>query len=113
MKLQHLVVTRLTMKLFYEDFSPEWLEERLRLFRTYCVPGMAAQTVDDYQWLVLCDEETDPEFVEQVGESRSLLPQLHVARHLEEARRCTSPTPSRVLPRGGHRAAHHHSPGRR
>ncbi len=78
MKLQHLVVTRLTVKGLYDDFSRDWLEERLRLFRTYCVPGMAAQTIDDYQWLILCEEDTDPDFVEQVEESRSLLPQLDV-----------------------------------
>ena len=84
MKLQHLVVTRLTVKLFYEGFSRDWLEERLRLFRTYCVPGMAAQTIDDYQWLILCDEDTDPDFVESIEETRSLLPQLHVASTSKE-----------------------------
>ena len=47
MKLQHLVITRLTIKLFYDEFSPDWLEERLRLFRTYCVPSMADQTSED------------------------------------------------------------------
>ena len=84
MKLQHLVVTRLTVKLFYEGFSRDWLEERLRLFRTYCVPGMAAQTIDDYQWLILCDEDTDRDFVESIEETRSLMPQLHVASTSKE-----------------------------
>jgi Putative rhamnosyl transferase len=78
MKLQHLVITRLTIKLFYDEFSPEWLEERLRLFRTYCVPSMADQTSEEYQWLILCDETTDPGFVKSVEESRSLVPQLRV-----------------------------------
>src|SRR4051812_19883543 len=78
MKLQHLVITRLTIKLFYDEFSPDWLEERLRLFRTYCVPSMADQTSDEYEWLILCDETTDPEFVKRVEESRSLVPQLRV-----------------------------------
>ena len=80
MKVQHLVVTRLTVKLFYDSFSPDWLEERLRLFRTYCVPGMAAQTNSDFEWVILCDEETDPEFVAKVEEIRSLVPQLRVAK---------------------------------
>ena len=78
MKLQHLVITRLTIKLFYDEFSPEWLEERLRLFRTYCVPSMAGQTSEEYEWLILCDQTTDPEFVKRVEESRSLVPQLRV-----------------------------------
>ena len=78
MKLQHLVITRLTIKLFYDEFSPEWLEERLRLFRTYCVPSMADQTSEEYEWIILCDETTDPGFVKRVEESRSLVPQLRV-----------------------------------
>jgi hypothetical protein len=78
MNFQHLVITRLTIKLFYEAFSPQWLEERLRLFHTYCVPSMAEQTSDEYEWLILCDETTDPGFIRGVEESRSLVPQLRV-----------------------------------
>lgn len=78
MNVQHLVITRLTIKLFYDRFSPEWLAERLRLFRTYCVPSMSDQTSDAFEWLILCDETTDPGFVKDVEESRSLVPQLRV-----------------------------------
>ena len=112
MKLQHLVVTRLTMKLFYEGFSREWLEERLRLFRTYCVPGMAAQTIDDYQWLILCDEDTDPDFVEQHrGDTLAAAPAPRRV-HLKGARSAHSGR-RQALYRGGHRVAHHHPLGRR
>jgi putative rhamnosyltransferase len=79
MKVQKLVVTRLTIKLFYDSFAPEWLEERLRLFRTYCVPGMARQTRTDHLWLVLCDETTDEGFIERLQGFRSVVPQLRVA----------------------------------
>jgi Putative rhamnosyl transferase len=78
MKYRHLVITRLTIKLFYDRFSPEWLEERLRLFRTYCVPSMAEQTSDAHEWIVLCDETTDPGFIREVEESRAQVPQLRV-----------------------------------
>ena len=78
MKSQHLVITRLTIKLFYDRFTPQWLDERLRLFRTYCAPSMAEQTGDDYEWIILCDETTDAGFVKAVEENRSLVPQLRV-----------------------------------
>jgi hypothetical protein len=78
MKVQHLVVTRLAMKLFYEDFSQAWLDERVRLFRNYCVPGMARQTAGDYLWLVLCDETADRGFIEAIQESAETVPQLRV-----------------------------------
>jgi Putative rhamnosyl transferase len=78
-KYQHLILTRYTMKgLFYEDFSRDWLDERLQIFRQYCVPGIADQTREDFSWLVFCDESTDSDYVEAVEESTSLVPQLRV-----------------------------------
>jgi hypothetical protein len=84
MKFQHLVVSRLTVKQFSDEFSPEWLDDRLRLFRDYCVPSMAAQTRDRYRWLILCDETTDPDFIDSIKESASRVPQLRVAATSQE-----------------------------
>lgn len=78
-KFQHIVITRMTVKQFYEDFSQQWLEERLRLFRQYCVPGMERQTVGDYVWLILCDESTDRDFIDGIQQCASAVPQLRVA----------------------------------
>jgi ubiquinone/menaquinone biosynthesis C-methylase UbiE len=80
MKYQHLIVTRFTIKGWaYDEFTPEWLDERFRLFRTYCVPSMAAQTLEDFTWAVLCDETTDRDFLERVKECAELVPQLRIA----------------------------------
>lgn len=84
MNFQHLVITRLTIKLFYSDFAPQWLEERLRLFRTYCVPSMAEQTNREYEWIILCDEATDPGFIDEVEHCRSLVPQLRIVKTSKE-----------------------------
>ena len=71
MKHQHLVVTRYTVKGWaYDEFSPEWLEERVRVFREYCVPSMERQSAD-FTWLVLCDESTDPDYVEEIRAAAS------------------------------------------
>jgi hypothetical protein len=78
MKSQHLVVTRYTLKGWaYEEFSPEWLEERMRVFRTYCVPSMAQQDVD-FTWLILCDETTDSDYVESIRAISKSVPALKV-----------------------------------
>jgi hypothetical protein len=87
MKVQHLVLTRYTVKgLFYDDFSPQWLEERLRLFRTYCVPGMERQTAKDFTWLIFCDETTDPAYVDEIRASAASVPQLRIAPTSRERR---------------------------
>src|SRR5262249_55983457 len=81
MKFQHLVLTRYTLKRppwSYDAFTPEWLEERIRLFETYCVPGLARQTSDNFSWLVLCDEATDPHHIERPLENVERVPQLRV-----------------------------------
>jgi hypothetical protein len=78
-KFQHLILTRYAVKgLFYDEFSREWLEERLRVFRAYCVPGMAQQTVGDFSWLVLFDETTDRDYLDRVRESARFVPQLRI-----------------------------------
>jgi hypothetical protein len=69
----------MTVRRFYDAFSQQWLAERLRLFRRYCVPGMARQTLGDFVWLILCDETTDREFIEGIQQCASAVPQLRVA----------------------------------
>ena len=79
MKHQHLVVTRYTVKGWaYDEFSPEWLAERVRVFREYCVPSMERQSAD-FTWLVLCDESTDPDYVEEIRAAASGIPSFAVA----------------------------------
>jgi hypothetical protein len=79
MKFQHLIVTRYTLKGWaYEEFSPDWLEERMRVFRTYCVPSIAQQDVD-FTWLILCDETTDSDYVDSIRAISKSVPALQVA----------------------------------
>jgi hypothetical protein len=50
--------------------KPGWFEERLRLFETYCLPSMVAQTDQDFIWLLYFDPATPARHVEQI---RSLI----------------------------------------
>jgi hypothetical protein len=78
-KVRHVISTRYAIKgLFYDDFSDEWLQDRLRLFRRYCVPGVVGQTNDEFSWLVFCDETVDDGYLEALSESGRLAPQFRL-----------------------------------
>ena len=42
--------------------DPRWLEFRLKLFETFCLPSVRGQTNQDFSWLLLCNADTPPEF---------------------------------------------------
>ena len=44
-----------------------WLDERIALFERYCVPKMAAQTDDRFQWLILISPKTDAAIVDRLA----------------------------------------------
>jgi SAM-dependent methyltransferase len=78
-KFQHLINTRYAIKgMYYDHFSEEWLQDRLRLFRRYCVPGVARQTNGDFSWLVFCDETVDDGYLDSLRESARLAPQFRL-----------------------------------
>ena len=78
-KVQHLVLTRYAQKgLFYEDFSEDWLDDRLRVFSQFCVPSMAQQTATDFSWLVFCDDTLDPDRLEAIEKSAAAVPQFEL-----------------------------------
>ncbi len=60
--LAHVVITRFNLPTPGREAAhrnrPGWLEERFDLFERYCLPGMAAQTGQDFAWLVFFDEQT-------------------------------------------------------
>ncbi|MDR0605815.1 MAG: putative rhamnosyl transferase [Bacteroidales bacterium] len=60
----HFLLTRFNLKLWQQDkngkktHSDTWLAERFRLFETYCLPAIAAQTCKNFRWIVLFDSDT-------------------------------------------------------
>lgn len=64
MEFKHFVITLFNLKLWKKDKqnhstqTAEWLATRFRLFETYCLPSVKAQTCPDFIWLVLFDEDT-------------------------------------------------------
>jgi hypothetical protein len=42
--------------------DPEWLERRLFLLNTYCLPSVRGQDTDNFTWLLLMHEDTPEEY---------------------------------------------------
>ncbi|MEV7604334.1 glycosyltransferase [Paenarthrobacter sp. NPDC089322] len=53
----HFVLTRFNVRSFYHKAEPTdaWLQERVRLFKDYCIPGFRHQTENRFTWLVFFD----------------------------------------------------------
>lgn len=68
--VQQVLLTRFNIRTpgvgYTEDQSPQWLEERIELFAKYCVPSVAAQSEEDFGWLIFCDENTAPEDLDRI-----------------------------------------------
>lgn len=47
---------------------PDWLAKRFELFERYCLSGMAAQTEQDFDWIIYFDDGTPPEFRARISE---------------------------------------------
>lgn len=64
----HFVLTRFNVRSFYHSSEPtdEWLRERLRLFRQYCLPTLADQSSTLYLWLVFLDEQSPQWFRQEI-----------------------------------------------
>lgn len=81
MHFNHIILTRFNLQ--YEQDStkhldPDWLRERIGLFRSYCVPSVQSQTCRAFRWLILCDEHTPMDFRAQLQDCLKALPQAEL-----------------------------------
>lgn len=81
--IHHYLLTRFNLALWQEDKTgkaigrEEWLAKRMRLFETYCLPSVIGQTIQDFDWILLVDENTPSAYREKIKAYRSLYPQTH------------------------------------
>jgi hypothetical protein len=81
-KSDHFLITRFNVPIASWDrdkagistLDTKWLEHRIALFNTFCVPSIAGQTGKDFKWLIYCDSATDKRYVQQIMESITLIP---------------------------------------
>lgn len=61
-----------------------WLEDRLLLFKKYCLPSVIAQSVQNFTWLLYFDETTPKDHLQKVRELLAPYPnfKIHLSRLL-------------------------------
>lgn len=94
------IITRFNLRLWSKDkhnrstLSKEWLEERFKLFDTYCFPSIKAQTNQYFLWVCLFDEELTMPYIdkikEYVKESKVFLPIFIDKEDSSNVTRCIS-----------------------
>ncbi|QHL90118.1 hypothetical protein GVO57_03810 [Sphingomonas changnyeongensis] len=74
----HVVMTRFNLATPGREASfrtqPDWLATRFDLFERYCLPGMAAQTEQDFAWMIFFDDQTPQAFKDRIEELRRIRP---------------------------------------
>ena len=79
-RIHQLLLTRFNIRTptvgYTQDQSPEWLERRFELFSHYCVPSVAAQVEEEFDWIVFCDPWTAPETLDRI---RAFDPRIRIA----------------------------------
>lgn len=74
----HVVMTRFNLATPGRESvlrnRPGWLAERFELFERWCLPTLAAQTRQDFEWIIYFDEGTPPEFRERIEACRTVRP---------------------------------------
>jgi hypothetical protein len=86
--IQHFVITRFNLRTAYSGtdrhgkpvLGPSWMHERIELFERYCLPSMVHQVNQNFTWLVLLDEATDPESAARVERHQADFPAMRTLR---------------------------------
>jgi len=72
---KHIILTRFNFGLYspekywnyYKNSDPEsWMEKRLDLFETYCIPSIKNQNNKNFDWIVLFDIKTPEKYKERI-----------------------------------------------
>jgi hypothetical protein len=74
--MQHFIITPFyvrrhffsnTGKVEVRHASLEWLDDRLRLFEAYCLPSVAAQSDQNFNWYLYFDDSTPGKYLDRVA----------------------------------------------
>lgn len=78
------IVTRFNLALYHKDKennlvrTDEWLDDRFRLFETYCVPSVRNQTYQNFCWIVLFSAQTPDKYKFRIEKICNNFPQFVV-----------------------------------
>lgn len=74
--MKHFLITRFNIKNQHwkqtkngqQVITEAWLNERFRLFETYCLPSVTNQTNQNFYWCILFDSETPSVYKERIDQ---------------------------------------------
>lgn len=70
MHYNHIILTRFNLQYEKEStvhINTEWLEERFRLFESYCLPSITGQTSQVFTWVILASDQTPEIYKERLN----------------------------------------------
>lgn len=82
--IHHFLLTRFNITLWQHDKKgnvidrSKWLEERLQLFETYCLPSVAGQNCKDFVWFLLLDESTPETYRDRILSYKDICPNIRL-----------------------------------
>ena len=81
MQISHLLFTRFNIQ--FDQYAtagiqPEWLEDRIGLFETYCLPSVLRQTCRDFMWIIIGDVRTPQKYKTKIEQYTALAPNIRV-----------------------------------
>jgi hypothetical protein len=75
---KHLILTRFNTASPGREqairLRPGWLDGRFELFRDLCLPSIAGQTRQDFEWIIFFDEQTPDLYRRQIEDLQKLYP---------------------------------------
>lgn len=75
---RHFIITRFNIASPGREVAirnrPGWLERRFELFERYCLPSMAAQSCQDFAWIIYFDEKTPDAFRDRIARAQNARP---------------------------------------
>jgi hypothetical protein len=75
-QLLHVVLTRFNLATGGREApirnQPGWLTKRFDLFERYCLPSMAAQTCQEFEWIVFFDDATPEDFRRRIEKEQQV-----------------------------------------
>lgn len=84
--LHHFLLTRFNLRLWSQDktartIDPDkWIERRMALFETYCLPSVMGQSCGDFTWVLLIDAHTPSAVMKRLYRNKKQCPQMYLVR---------------------------------
>jgi hypothetical protein len=77
-RVKHLMLTRFNVASPGREqairLKPGWLDGRFELFRKLCLPGVASQTRQDFDWFIFFDEQTPDRYRDEIARLQAIYP---------------------------------------